>query len=626
MRRYWLLLAAGLCAAVAATSATGAQSVRLTEAGGAKFPVRAYVLSLRSQHRLSAEDLKVTENGNPVVDPTLVPAASAAGKTFGVVLVVDSSLSMRGKPLAGAMAASRAFAARRNATQRLAFVTFNNKSTVVVPLTTSKPEIDANLSTTPEVAYGTHIYDAVTRAVLMLKAAKIDSGSVVLLSDGADVGSTATKASVLRAARNAHVRIYTIGLRSGSFSPETLQALAAGGGGEYALAKTPKELVPLFNSLGAELAREYVLEYKSLAGPEEKVDVKVVVDGLGTVESAYQTPALPVTVVPPYKKSLTSRFWSSIVLMVLVALLVAGLLLLGVLAVLPQRNKALRARMGEFVTLSDPGSVTTTRPSAITAPQGEREETRGGWNFWRRFEEECEIADIKTTPTRIAIWTLVGTVAVALLLDLILGSAWWSLFALLVPIAVRSGVSQKLERKRRRFAEQLPDGLQVMASALRAGHSFAGSLAVVVDTSAEPMKGEMQRVVAEEQLGVPLEDSLTTVARRMENRDLEQVALVAKLQREAVGNVAEVIDRVVETVRERFELRRLVRTLTAQGRASRWIVSLLPLALLVLISLANPHYLHPLFSHTLGIVMLAVAGVMVLLGSYAIKRIVEIKV
>ena len=114
------------------------------------------------------------------------------------------------------------------------------------------------------------------------------------------------------------------------------------------------------------------------------------------------------------------------------------------------------------------------------------------------------------------------------------------------------------------------------------------------------MKSEMARVVQEEALGTPLEDALAEVARRMDNTDLDQLGLVARLQRDTGVSAAEVIDRVTETVRERFELRRLVSTLTSQARMSRWIVTLLPVGLLLVISLLNPHYLHPLFSRLSG--------------------------
>jgi tight adherence protein B len=161
---------------------------------------------------------------------------------------------------------------------------------------------------------------------------------------------------------------------------------------------------------------------------------------------------------------------------------------------------------------------------------------------------------------------------------------------------------------------------------LRAGHSFIGALSVVAADAVEPSKREFTRIVADEQLGVPLEDSLREVARRMDNSDLEQVALVAELQRRSGGNMAEVLDRVVETVRGRFDLRRMVRTLTAQGRLARWILTILPIFLAGIISLLDPSYMRPLFASGGGQAALAVAGFMVIMGSLAIKRIVEIKV
>jgi tight adherence protein B len=166
----------------------------------------------------------------------------------------------------------------------------------------------------------------------------------------------------------------------------------------------------------------------------------------------------------------------------------------------------------------------------------------------------------------------------------------------------------------------------VLASALRAGHSLVGALSVVVDDAPEPSRREFRRVVADEQLGVPLEEALGVVADRMHNRDLEQVALVAALQRETGANSAEVLDRISDTVRERAALRRLVRTLTAQGRMARWIVSALPVALLLVISVLNPSYMTPMYHRTPGQVLLFLAALMVISGSLVIRKIVNIRV
>jgi tight adherence protein B len=198
--------------------------------------------------------------------------------------------------------------------------------------------------------------------------------------------------------------------------------------------------------------------------------------------------------------------------------------------------------------------------------------------------------------------------------------------ALLIPFTVRWFLKRKLTRRRKQFSEQLPDNLQVLSSALRAGHSFVGALSAVVDDSPSPSREEFRRVIADEQLGVPLQDALDVVARRMDNRDLEQVSIVASLQRETGGNTAEVLDRVTDTIRERFELRRLVKTLTAQGRMSRWVVTALPLVLLGIITLINPNYMDPLYHTSTGRALLVAAGFFVVLGSVVIGRIVNIKV
>jgi len=133
-------------------------------------------------------------------------------------------------------------------------------------------------------------------------------------------------------------------------------------------------------------------------------------------------------------------------------------------------------------------------------------------------------------------------------------------------------------------------------------------------------------VTADEQLGIPLDESLRRVGDRMENSDMVQVALIALLQRETGSSSAEVIDQVATNIRAKMEIRRLVRTLTAQGRLARWVVSLMPLGLLLAMTAIVPGYLHPLFHETVGIILFVMASIMVVIGSLVIKRIVEIKV
>ena len=148
----------------------------------------------------------------------------------------------------------------------------------------------------------------------------------------------------------------------------------------------------------------------------------------------------------------------------------------------------------------------------------------------------------------------------------------------------------------------------------------------MVNDAPEPARSEFQRVVADEQLGVPIDNALRVVVERMKSRELEQVALVGALQRETGGNTAEVLDQVTDTIRERFELQRTVQTLTAQGRMSRWVLTALPLFLLGVITIINPGYMSIMYHTTGGKAALVMSGISVVCGSFVIKKIVNIKV
>jgi tight adherence protein B len=242
------------------------------------------------------------------------------------------------------------------------------------------------------------------------------------------------------------------------------------------------------------------------------------------------------------------------------------------------------------------------------------------------LRERLDVARIGVPAERLVGWVGVTAFATIVLLPLLTGTVAAALLAFAVPLGARAYVDQQVRRQRRMFTEQLPDNLQVMASAMRAGHSFSGSLAVVAEEAPEPTRSEFKRVIADERLGVPVDQALAVSVRRMQSKELEQVALVAALQRETGGNTAEVLERVTDTVRERVALRRMVNALTAQGRMSRWVLTALPIGLLMLITTINPVYVRPLYTTPIGHALLLMCGLMVFTGSLVIKRIVDIKV
>jgi tight adherence protein B len=642
MRRRLLIIGLVVLAALAATiSARGADNNgRLTEAAGSGFPGRAFILTLPHGKKLKAGSVQLYENGTPVDGLIVTPVAQSTNQQFGVALAIDASTSMEGKPEKAAFAAARAFAAQRKGQEQLALLTYNVAPTVALPFTTDQAKIDEALAKPPVFRFGTHIYDAVSRSLDLLKEAKIKAGTVIVLSDGqehrgvADTGKHESLQAVANAARSAHVRIFAIGLKSRLSKLQALKKLARETGGTYIETTSISELKRIYSQLGSSLASEYLLRYRSVAGPDKQIAVTVRVNGERTGAAVgYRTPKLQIaTKVPraPYKPSAFVRFWTSSVTMTVVGLTAAGLIGLGTLLLLSGPKKGtVRRRMAEFVSVPTAIRDSSRRPTAqLTGKMLEGTESmlRGsGW--WQRFRWEMEIAKISMPPEQIIVLTVVGSFLALLLVKFLFGSVLIGIvFAIAIPFAVRSLLKRQLARQRRLFAEQLPDNLQVLASALRAGHSFIGALSVVVNDAPEPARSEFQRVVADEQLGVPIDEALRVVVERMESRELEQVALVGALQRETGGNTAEVLDQVTDTIRERFELRRTVQTLTAQGRLSRWVLTFLPLFLLVVITLINPNYMSVMYHSTGGKAVLFLAAISVTCGSLVIKRIVNIRV
>jgi len=183
-------------------------------------------------------------------------------------------------------------------------------------------------------------------------------------------------------------------------------------------------------------------------------------------------------------------------------------------------------------------------------------------------------------------------------------------------------------RKRRlaSFGKLLPEALELIARALRSGHSLAAGLKLVADEIGDPLRGEFGRVYEEQNFGIPLEDALEEMADRVPNLDLRFFVTAVVLQRQTGGDLAEILDKIGALVRERFQIFGLVQALTGEGRLSGTVLLALPPVLGVVVYRLNPSYIMMLFDDPLGQKMLAVAVVMQILGAFVIRKIVNIKV
>jgi len=208
------------------------------------------------------------------------------------------------------------------------------------------------------------------------------------------------------------------------------------------------------------------------------------------------------------------------------------------------------------------------------------------------------------------------------------GVKWYlaPLFGVLMFATPWAWLLNKRRLRLKAFAGQLSDALELVARALRAGHSLAAGMHVVAEEMPSPIADEFGRVYEEQNLGIPIEDALQTMCDRVPNLDLRFFVTSVAIQRQTGGDLAEILDKIGYVVRERYRILGQVKALTAEGRLSGIVLISLPFGLFVMMLHIKPDYVEKLWTDPLGIQMSVAALVMQILGAAMIKKIVDIKV
>jgi len=238
-----------------------------------------------------------------------------------------------------------------------------------------------------------------------------------------------------------------------------------------------------------------------------------------------------------------------------------------------------------------------------------------------------EQADTSLTPTQFfgisAVMAVVG-----MFVPIVAGIHPSIILPMGLALAVLPLVWLMLRRRRRfrKFAQQLPDALELISRALRAGHSLGSGFNLVAEEMHPPISKEFQRAFEEQNLGISLEDALESLTDRIPNMDLRFFATAVVLQRQTGGDLAEILDKIGYLVRERFKIWGTVQALTGEGRLSGIVLLALPPALFLAVYRLNPEYVMPLFTDPMGRQMLAGGIILQLIGAIVIKKIINIKV
>jgi tight adherence protein B len=184
----------------------------------------------------------------------------------------------------------------------------------------------------------------------------------------------------------------------------------------------------------------------------------------------------------------------------------------------------------------------------------------------------------------------------------------------------------KRGRRLKAFNTALPDAIELMARSLRAGHSMNSSIELIAEQSPEPLSSEFVQVYKQQRLGLHFRDALLQMGGRIPSRDLQFLITAILVQKETGGDLTEILDRAAHVIRDRVRIEGEVRTHTAQGRLTGWILGLLPVIMLALLNIVSPGYSSVLFHDPTGQKLLYAGGVLIVLGGLIIRKIVDVQV
>jgi tight adherence protein B len=615
-RRLLLLVAASLLLPGAASAAIHIRTVDTATSG----LVRVTVVT----DKPTSKPPTLLENGKPV---GLAGPPLNLGSSKSVLLAIDRSQSMGGKPLATAKKAAKAFVDAKPAADEIAVVSFASAAGAPTPFSTSTTDADAALrAIVVDPHAGTKMYDDLLLGIEGLSHQYLAGRVVIVVTDGNETSSSSTLGDVVNAARRAHVSVYVVGIESRLAEPGALKALASRTGGHYYAAASPGYLHSIYAGIADELRRTWQIEYLTAARPGEKVDVRVAAPGQGTAsESAV---IAGTEIAGTEKKSSVPRSLYSTPGTLFVGLL-AGLLLMLAFRVLfrKSRSEEMRRRIQPHVGQEpEKRKRKRERPGLMRGLFESTEHVLGKTKQWSLLSRLLERGDVPLKTVEF-VYVILGSGLLLGFLFSVFGVHGIFLFgAFLLGAMFPVGIVWRKGKKRlNTFDEQLPDLLMAVAASLKAGHSFKQGIQTLVEEAQDPARKEFQRVLAEASLGRPIEQALNDMAERLGSKNFSFIVTAVTIQNQVGGSLAGLFDMVADTVRQRQQFSRKIRALTAMGRASAYVLIALPIFLAMLLTAINHKYMSPLFFTSAGHTLIVVGLVSMVIGSLILRKIVSFK-
>ena len=584
---------------------------------------------------LSADSFGLTENGTlRFVD------VAKLRDTIEVVVVIDTSGSMAGAPIDAATAAATEFVSSLEPETRVAVIGFGATVETAAGFDASRRETN-NAITTLAATGETALYDALVAA-----AGSFGPGDsrrfVVVLSDGTDTASSSSLQEAAQALDTSGASLYAITLESADADFRDLRDLAGRVDGQVVAASDAESLDDVYAAIASRLTNQYRITYESraadvasvvlsveangvLATAADELDLGVATPVAGEEDAATARPVIEIAEPTVVVAAGTGFFQSAIALYLgaAVLFLAVGLALFLAMSVEPKGPSALErlnmTRQSAGAARRSGLSSIADRASSVAERVLESQAKRGA------LDSKLEKAGMDMRPGEYIVASIGGALGLAALGFVMMGPLQGLVGLVLGLLGGRMVLNRKVTKRQRKFAEQLGDTLMMIAGSLRAGHGIAESLDTVASQSDTPTAEEFGRAVSEARIGRDMVDSLYDIADRTGSEDFIWVVRAISINRELGGDLAEILDNVGETIRDRNRLRDQVRALSAEGKVSAMILFAMPVLVAIWVQISNPEYMESMTSQTAGKFVVGFAVMLLLVGGAWLKKLVNVE-
>ena len=573
----------------------------------------------------------IAYNGD-LVDFDVAPVTSS----LDVVVAIDTSGSMRGNALRDAKLAAASFIDSLPVESSVAVLGFGETVDVLTELTSDRTAALASVDNL--VAIGeTRLWDGLIAAADLAAAEEDSIPYVVVLSDGDDSISDASQQDAIRRLDESNVGLYAVAIKSGEATGETLSEAVDAAGGIFASIDESGQLTTLYDEIADRLSSRYQLTFRRDPASSGTAVISVAVDSsiatartnISPVEQLSSAPNEedpvpegPATVLNiPADSRLGSVpaldpgvLGQSLMLPIGAAAFFVAILIVGYMVLNPTVDVRLEAAAS-----ADRVAGINERLSGVAQKLVERRDTEG------ELDKALDAAGLNLRPGEFLMMSLVGTLVASMLGWLVGGVILGLALALLAILLIFAYISRLATRQRAKFADQLTDTLGILSGSIRAGRGLPQAIELVASEAPSPTADQFRRIMFETQVGRDMTVSMMDVAERMKNQEFLWIARAFDINRELGGDLTEILENIADTLRDRRRVDRMVKALSAEGRASGIIMLALPILMFLFTLWRTPESANLLLETNLGRLLLGLGLFGMVVGWFWIRKIVDLK-